>query len=54
MAEEKEKAIEKDPETIKPAGSKKDELAEKDLDKASGGLNPQPLPPSPPPEFNRM
>jgi hypothetical protein len=36
MAEEKEKAIEKDQETKKPAG-KKDELSEKDLDKASGG-----------------
>jgi hypothetical protein len=34
MAEEKEKA--KDQETKKPA-SKKDELSEKDLDKASGG-----------------
>jgi hypothetical protein len=37
MAEEKEKAIEKDQETKKPAGGKKDELSEKDLDKASGG-----------------
>jgi hypothetical protein len=37
MAEEKEKAIEKDKETKKPAGGKKDELSEKDLDKASGG-----------------
>jgi hypothetical protein len=37
MAEEKEKKIEKDQETKKPAGSKKEELSEKDLDKASGG-----------------
>lgn len=37
MAEEKEKAIEKDQETIKHAGGTKDELSEKDLDKASGG-----------------
>jgi hypothetical protein len=37
MADEKEKAIEKDQETIKPAGGKKEELSEKDLDKASGG-----------------
>jgi hypothetical protein len=37
MADEKEKKIEKDQETIKPAARKKDELSEKDLDKASGG-----------------
>lgn len=37
MAEEKEKAVEKDQGTTKPAGGKKDELSEKDLDKASGG-----------------
>ena len=37
MADEKEKKIEKDQETIKPTGDKKDELSEKDLDKASGG-----------------
>ena len=37
MAEEKEKAIEKDQETTKPAGAKKEDLSEKDLDKASGG-----------------
>jgi hypothetical protein len=37
MADEKKKAIEKDQETIKPDGGKKDELSEKDLDKASGG-----------------
>jgi hypothetical protein len=38
MADEKEKKIEKDLQTIKPAGDKKDELSEKDLDKASGGF----------------
>lgn len=37
MADDKKKEIEKDQETIKPAGGKKDELSEKDLDKASGG-----------------
>jgi len=37
MAEKKEKAIKKDQETIKPAGSKKDELSEEDLKKAAGG-----------------
>jgi hypothetical protein len=37
MASKKEKGIEKDPQTIKPAGGKKGELSEKDLDKASGG-----------------
>ena len=37
MADEKEKAIEKDQETIKPTGAKKDELSEKELEKASGG-----------------
>jgi hypothetical protein len=37
MAEEKEKAIERDRATSIPAGPKKDELAEKDLDKAAGG-----------------
>jgi hypothetical protein len=54
MADEKDKAIEKEQETKPPAGAKKDELSEKDLDKASGGLNPQPLPPSVPPEHDRM
>ncbi len=38
MSEEKDKAIEKDQQTILPAGGKQDELSEKDLDKASGGL----------------
>ena len=37
MAEEKEKAIEKDQESMKPVGGKKEELSEKDLVKASGG-----------------
>ncbi|HMD87219.1 MAG TPA: hypothetical protein VKO18_21230 [Terriglobia bacterium] len=37
MADEKEKAIEKEQEPKTPAGVKKDELSEKDLDKASGG-----------------
>jgi hypothetical protein len=38
MSAEKDKAIEKDQQTIQPAGDKQDELSEKDLDKASGGL----------------
>lgn len=37
MAEKKEKAIDKDQEIIKPAGGKKEDLSEKDLEKASGG-----------------
>jgi hypothetical protein len=36
MAEEKEKAIEKDQETIIP-GTEKDDLSEKDLEKTAGG-----------------
>jgi hypothetical protein len=38
MADEKKKAIEQDQETIKPTGGKEEELSEKDLDKASGGI----------------
>jgi len=34
---EKDKAIEKDQQTIESTGGKQDELEEKDLDKASGG-----------------
>jgi bacteriocin-like protein len=37
MADEKEKAIEKDQKTIKPTKSGKDELREKDLENVSGG-----------------
>jgi hypothetical protein len=37
MAEEKEKAIEKDQETKPLSGVKKDELSEEDLKKAAGG-----------------
>lgn len=37
MADEKEKAIDKDQETISPVGSKKQELSEKDLEKISAG-----------------
>jgi hypothetical protein len=37
MADEKEKAIEKDQETRKPAGSLKDELSEEDVEKVAGG-----------------
>ena len=37
MAEEKEKAIEKDLETIKPAGAQDNQLSDKDLSKVSGG-----------------
>jgi hypothetical protein len=44
MAGEKDKAIEKDQETIKPAGGS-EEITQEDLGKVSGGLNPQPLPP---------
>lgn len=38
MAEEKDKAIDKDQETIIPAGAKKDELSEDDFERVSGGL----------------
>ncbi|HMD83095.1 MAG TPA: hypothetical protein VKO18_00175 [Terriglobia bacterium] len=37
MAEENEKVIEKDRETITPAGAKKDELSEEDVEKVAGG-----------------
>jgi len=37
MAGEKEKAIEKDQQNVKPTGGKKEELSEKDLEKAAGG-----------------
>ena len=37
MAEEKEKAIEKDQETQTPAGAKKDELTDKDFEQVAGG-----------------
>jgi len=39
VAEEKEKAIEKDQETIKPAGGRKpgEEISEEDLKKVGGG-----------------
>jgi hypothetical protein len=37
MAEKNEKAIEKDQATIIQDGAKKDELAQKDLEKAVGG-----------------
>lgn len=42
MTEEIKKAIEKDPETTKPAGSQKDELSDRDLEKASGGGGQKP------------
>jgi len=35
---EKDKAIEKDQQTIESAGGKQEELSEKELDKTSGGL----------------
>jgi len=38
MADEKEKAIEKDQEIITPAGGKKDDLSDEDLKKAAGGV----------------
>ena len=38
MAEKKEKAIEKDQETKTPAGAKKDELSEEDVEKVAGGM----------------
>lgn len=37
MAEEKEKAVEKDQETKPPAGAKKEELSDEDLKKVAGG-----------------
>jgi len=37
LAEEKEKAIEKDQKTIPPAGAKKDELSNEDVEKVVGG-----------------
>ncbi len=37
MAEEKGKAIEKDLETVKPAGSQDNQLSDKDLAKVTGG-----------------
>jgi len=37
MAEKKEKAIEKEQETIIPPGAEKDDLSEKDLEKTAGG-----------------
>ena len=45
MADDKKKGPHHDQEIIKPGKGEKEEIAEKDLDKASGGLNPQPLPP---------
>jgi hypothetical protein len=39
MTEEMKKAVEQDQETIKPAGAKKDDLSEKELEKAVGGWN---------------
>ena len=33
---------------------KADELSESEIADISGGLNPQPLPPAPPPELNRF
>jgi hypothetical protein len=33
---------------------KADELSESEIARISGGLNPQPLPPSPPPELDRF
>ncbi len=37
MAEEQDKAIEKDRETAKPAGGQDNELSDKDLGKVTGG-----------------
>jgi hypothetical protein len=37
MTEEIKKAIDNDPETINRAGSDKDEITDKDLEKAAGG-----------------
>lgn len=42
MADEKEKAINKDEEIIKSAGGSKGELPEKDLDKVAGGRAAEP------------
>jgi len=37
MSEEKDKAIEKDQQSIQPTGGQTEELSEEDLNKASGG-----------------
>lgn len=39
MTDEKEKAIEKDQQTKTPAGAKKDEISEEELEKAAGGCH---------------
>ena len=39
MAKENDEVTHKDQESVKPAGSNKEELSEKDLDKAAGGFN---------------
>jgi hypothetical protein len=38
MAEEKEKAIDKDKKNITPAGAKEDELSDQDVEKVAGGM----------------
>ncbi len=56
MKNSKEKKLEKEQRTPETAGKtkKKGELSENELEQVSGGLNPQPLPPSPPPELKRF
>jgi hypothetical protein len=39
MSEEMKKAIELDQNTLKPAGPRKDDLSEKELEKVAGGWN---------------
>ena len=39
MADEKEKAIDKDQETIKPGEGTKDELSQEELKKVAGGFS---------------
>lgn len=48
-----EKRENPDNKTPKPAADDKP-LSKEDLDKATGGLNPQPLPPEPPPSERRF
>ena len=38
MAEEKEKAIDKEKKTITPAGANEDELSDQDVEKIAGGM----------------
>jgi len=48
MAEEKEKAVEKDQEIKTPAGARKDELSDEEIKRVAGGTTT--LAPVPPPK----